>query len=179
MAQFWLPVPLRHLIETFGPTPALLHTSGPLLRWPDVDPRAGGVLSLPRLIAGHVTLSRRKWAFAAGEMPTRRRGEHDCSFWLRLADWLAGQGMPERFYLRAFRLGQEAWRPDLKNRKPIYVDLAIWHLVALMERAVVGPRDLVVITEALPDLAAAPRYGLSQHVTELLIEIGGAGSDDG
>ncbi len=178
MAEFWLPAPLRHLVETFGPTPTLLHASASVLRPVDTDPREGGVWRLPRLTAGHVTLSRRSWAFSAAEMPARHKGEGDAAFWLRLADWTAEQGIPERFFLRLVSYGQEGGHLAQKNRKPTYIDLAIWHLVALLERGVESGRDLVVITEALPDLGAAPRYGQAAHVTELLIEIDGPGAED-
>jgi hypothetical protein len=178
MAEFWLPRPMRHLVEGFGPPPTLLHASMPLLRPPDQDPRAGGVWMLPRLEAGLVTLSRQCWAFAAREMPRRRKGETDTSFWLRLADWLAQEAIPQRFFLRVVGAQQPILRPDMKSRKPMYVDVEAWPLVALLERAIEDDGDLVVITEVLPDLGAAPRYGGAQHVTELVVELGAGGASD-
>ena len=68
------------------------------------------------------------------------------------------------------------WGPQTKARKPMYVDLAAWHLVRLLERAVGEGGELAVLTEALPTLDQAPQYGDGRHVTELLIELpGGAG----
>ncbi|MEV8632416.1 lantibiotic dehydratase [Streptosporangium sp. NPDC051023] len=171
MSELWLPAPLRHLAEVFGPPSFLMHASYPLFL-PRGDPRGGGVRYLPRVDVGRVTVSRATWAFSGSELPQRNKGEHDASFWRRLADWAAEHGLPERFYVRVMNLDDHSWTPDLKSRKPFYVDLANLHLVTLLERAVTAPGDLVVINEALPDLAEAVPYGQSRHVTEFLIEIG-------
>lgn len=173
MAEFWLPAPLRHLIEGFGPAPSLMHASVPLFLPRDIDPREGGVVAMPRLEVGLVTISRACWAFPAREMPLRRTGELDWAYWLRFAGWLADTGIPERFYARVLPAAQETFRVSLKARKPTYVDTAIWPLVAMLERSVADPNDLVVITEALPELAAAPRFGAVQRVTELVLEVPG------
>lgn len=173
MAEFWLPGPVRHLVEAFGPAPSYLHASVPMFLPPEVDPRAGGVQMLPRLEVGSVTLMRRCWAFPAADMPSRRGGESDGTFWLRLADWLAERGIPERFYVRVIANELSSYRVELKSRKPTYVDCAVWHLVALLERSIGDPRDLVVFTEALPDLADAPAYGTARRVTELIVEVPG------
>lgn len=173
MAEFWLPPPLRQLIDGFGPAPSVLHASVPMFLPRDADPLAGGVLSLPRIEVGLVTLSRACWALPARDLPARRKGEADASFWLRFAGWLAEHGIPERFFARILPGGGESFRVELKSRKPTYVDAAIWHLVATLERSVSEGGDLVVLTEALPDLSAAPRFGGVQRVTELVLEVPG------
>ncbi|MFD0663486.1 lantibiotic dehydratase [Thermocatellispora tengchongensis] len=173
MAEMWLPPPLRHLIEIFGAPPTLMHASLPLFLPRDHDPRELGLRVLPRLEVGRIVLSRRCWAFPAKEMPLRAKGESDAGYWLRLAEWFAEQDMPERFYVRVVAVSHTTWRPDLKSRKPMYVDVAMWYSIALLERAIADPGDLVIVTEALPDLDAAPRYGAAGHVTELTVEVGG------
>lgn len=173
MAEFWLPSPLRHLVEAFGPSPSLLHASVPLFLPRDSDPMTGGVLHLPRVEVGRVALSRACWAMPARELPARRKGEPDAAFWLRFAGWLAAHGVPERFFARVLPAGGQSFRIELKSRKPTFVDAASWHLVADFERAVTDSASLVVLTEALPDLAAAPRYGAIQRVTEIVVEVPG------
>jgi len=172
MAEMWLPAPMRHLIEVFGAPSTLLHASLPLFLPRDRDPRAGGTHALPRLQVGRVVVSRRCWAFPAREMPIRAKGESDTAYWLRLAEWLTAHDIPPRFYARVVSAATTTWRPDMKSRKPMYVDAAVWFSVALLERAVAEPGDLVILTEALPDLDSAPRYGAARHVTEITVEVG-------
>ncbi|MEV5409923.1 lantibiotic dehydratase [Thermopolyspora sp. NPDC052614] len=172
MAEMWLPRPIRHLIEIFGAPPTLMHASLPLFLPREHDPRrAGGVRVLPRLQVGRIVLARRCWAFPAREMPIRAKGESDAAYWLRLAEWLTEHALPERFYVRVVSASDAVWRPDLKSRKPMYVDAAAWCSVALLERAIGDPDDLVVVTEALPDPEDAPRYGGDGHVTEFTVEV--------
>lgn len=174
MGEFWLPAPVRHLVDVFGPPSSLLHSSLPLFFPRTEDPRAGGVRRLPRLDAGRVTLSRACWAFATAEVPRRRKGDSDANHWLRLADWLAGHGIPERFYVKVVSPeGSTAWTPEAKSRKPLYVDLSVWYLVRLLERTLDEGGSLVVVTEALPDLGQAPRFDDGRHVTEFVIELPG------
>jgi lantibiotic biosynthesis dehydratase-like protein len=173
MGEFWLPGPVRHLIEMFGPPPSLLHSRIPLF-FPPGDPGGGGVYRLPRLRAGRIILSRACWALSTAEIPARRSGDSDAHHWLRMADWLAGHGVPERFYVKVIDLnGGPAWTPEAKARKPLYVDLSVWFLVRLLERVLTEGGTLAVLTEALPDLDQAPQYADGRHVTEFLVELSG------
>ncbi|GIH05366.1 hypothetical protein Rhe02_34330 [Rhizocola hellebori] len=176
MGELWLPGPVHHLVTCFGPPAQLVHSAIPLFFPRNGDPaRDGAVRALPRLDAGRVTLSRACWAIAARAIPARRSGEHDAAYWLRLADWLTDQGVPERFYVKVVNpmADEPEWGPQTKARKPMYVDLAAWHLVRLFERTVGEGGELAVLTEALPTLDQAPRYGDGRHITELLIELPG------
>ncbi|WP_283133919.1 lantibiotic dehydratase [Rhizohabitans arisaemae] len=171
MAEFWLPPPVRDLLAVFGPPASLLHASMPLFVPQGDDPRDGGVRMLPRLESGRITLSRRCWVFPAREMPRRGKGEEDTRYWLRITEWLTGQQIPERFYIRVMGFSETVFKPDMKSRKPVYVDLTVWPLVALLERMIADGGDLVVVTEAHPDLAQAPVYGTERHVTEFMVEL--------
>jgi hypothetical protein len=177
MGEFWLPAPVRHLVELFGQPSSLLHSQLPMFFPREQDPRAGGVRRLPRLRAGRVTLSRACWAFGVREIPARHSGEDDARFWLRLADWLAGHGVPERFYVKVIEPeAGAAWTPEAKSRKPLFVDLSVWFLVRLLERTLGEGGSLAVLTEALPDLGHAVAYGSRRHVTEFLVELPGVGA---
>ena len=90
-----------------------------------------------------------------------------------MATWLGDNGMPERFFARVIPARQDTFRLELKSRKPTYVDASIWHLVATLERSVANDGDLIVLTEALPDLSSAPRYGSAQRTTEVVLEVPG------
>lgn len=180
VASFWLPEPVRRLIEIFGPIHSPLHASVPLFVPRGGDIVGGGIRNLPRLSIGSVVLSRRSWVLPSRVVPHRHSGESDAALWVRWAGWFAEQGIPERFYVRAAGL-RSAWSPEMKSRKPTYVDLSSWHLVAVLERTLSEESDLVVIAEALPDLTAAPRYNSvdgvdgAQHVTELVVELPASG----
>ncbi|MDF5756347.1 lantibiotic dehydratase [Spongiactinospora sp. TRM90649] len=171
MADLWLPPPLRDLINAFGPPASLLHASMPPFVPRGTDPRDGGLRMLPRLDVGAVTLSRQCWVFPAKEMPLRSRGEPDAVYWLRLVEWTRRQQIPDRFFARAIGVSEATFRPDQKARKPLYVDLTAWHLTALLERVISAEDDLVVFTEAHPDLGDAPRYDSDRHVTEFMVEL--------
>jgi hypothetical protein len=187
MATFWLPEPLRNLITLFGPTHTMMHAAIPLFlprggaAAPEsvpFDGLSGRIRETPRISVGDVVLARRSWVVPAPLVPRRSGGESDESYWVRLAAWHRDHGLPERYYARSAQLSSVAWDPTQKSRKPTYVDLGSWHLVALLERTMAEPQDsggggMLVLTEALPEPADAPRYGRDQHVTELVVELPG------
>lgn len=176
MGEFFLPPAIRSLVDVFGPAPTLLHAGYPLFLPPERDPRAGGVGRLARVAAGQVVLARACWAFRSGEFPLRRPGENDLTWWQRVIGWTSEHGVPSRCYARVMGADDTTGAAallDLKSRKPLYVDFANWHLVALLERAIGTDDQLIVISEALPDLADAPRYGDARHVTEMIVEVNG------
>jgi hypothetical protein len=85
-------------------------------------------------------------------------------------------GIPERCFVRVLHQSkgpeQRAGGSVGKDRKPLYLDLANWFSLTVFQRAIQHPRDVVVVHEALPDLAAAPCYGAAgQRVTEYIVEI--------
>ncbi|MEJ3653464.1 lantibiotic dehydratase [Actinomycetes bacterium KLBMP 9759] len=193
MATYWLPEPLRNLITLFGPTHTLMHSAIPLFLPRGRDVMAGGIRPTPRIRIGDVVLSRRSWVVPAPLVPRRNGGESDESFWVRLAGWHREHGLPERYYARSAELSSVTWDPTQKSRKPMFVDLASWQLVALLERIMGGPAGdgppdragragqpgmdgvggMLVLTEALPEPAASPAYGRDRHVTELVVELPG------
>jgi hypothetical protein len=173
MAEFFLPAPLRGLVELFGPAATLLHAGYPPFIPQGHDPRTQGAGRLDRVQVGTVVVARRNWVFPGHEVPARNRGEDDLAYWRRVAAWVGDHGLPERCYVRVLPTDGQAPGLDLKTRKPLYLDFSTWDLVSVLERVRGGPGDLIVISEALPDLSQAPRYGGDRHVTELIAEVTG------
>lgn len=174
MADTFLPPALRLLIAAFGeqPTPALpswLLWDGPTASAVDT------VLRLSRVDIGRITLARAAWYLRAGELPLRHKGESDAAFLLRFVARWDELGIPERCFVRVLHHApgqRQAGMSVGKDRKPLYLDIANWFSLTVFQRAIQHPRDVVVVHEALPDLAAAPRYGAAgQRVTEYIIEI--------
>ncbi len=189
-----LPPLLYFLINAFGRssyyfTPALL-TPGAL----DAGQpgRATAMHSWPRLCAGRVTFRRAGWWLAATAIPRRAAGEADHAFLLRLARWRAETGLPDRCFIRVLRgdwpvdgtrgariapTGPAdplaAFTPWLsKERKPLYIDFGSWHLVQVFERMVADASADLMVEEALPALADAPRTeGGERRVLELILEV--------
>lgn len=171
MGEFFLPPPLANLMDLLGPAPSLLHAGYPLFLPRTRDPAAGGVGVLPRVQVGSVVVARRTWAFRVGELPRRAHGEPELGWWQRLAEWIGEHDIPHRCYVRVMPLGEDAGMKGIKARKPTYIDFSNWYLVALLDRAMTRDDDLVVLSEALPDLDHAPRFTDGDHVTELLLEV--------
>jgi hypothetical protein len=177
MGEVWLPVPMRHLVEIFGVPPSFMRGGvSPLPPPPPALPLTEHGRVFPRLTVGRVTIARRCWVFPAAALPARGPGEVDTSYWLKLAGWIADRGLPERFFVRAGGNGMLSSSPFAKSRKPFFVDMAAWSLVVMLERAL-AHGGTVIITEALPDLSRAPRYGGDGHVTELIVELPAQRSD--
>jgi hypothetical protein len=169
-----LPPAVRFLVGAFSAASYLFTPS--LLAWSEV---AGApppdLRSWPRLRAGGVTLRRAGWWVPSALVPRRATGQTDAAYLLDLARWRRRAGLPERCFVRAAASG---WQADAallgKERKPMYVDFASWHLVRVFER-MVGAGDVdVTIEEALPDLADLPRTGSGERrVVELIVEVPG------
>lgn len=161
VAELWLPPALRLLMQSLGATSNLLIPGRRMFGDPSLD-EVGEVLAQPRVVVGSTTVSRRQWVLPPGSVPTRAKGESDQRLLLRLADWLAGHGMPQRCFVRALDprsvVSGEVWR--VKSRKPVYVDFANLLLIGVLERLLAaGPEQVVFLQEALPDSrpATGPR----------------------
>ncbi|MEU4232919.1 lantibiotic dehydratase [Nonomuraea sp. NPDC026600] len=155
-----LPPAYSFLVRVFGEPPVAL-VPGRLLGG---APRGHS----PRLNVGRVTLARARWRLPAGEVPTPGKGESEADYVLRFARWLAERGIPRRFFARVL----SAESSFTKARKPLYVDAANCFVLLDLARAVGDPGDLVVLEEALPDVAANPCYGDDGiRVTEYLFQV--------
>ncbi|MER5360753.1 lantibiotic dehydratase [Streptomyces sp. NPDC002785] len=173
VAELWLPPALRLLMQSLGATSNLLIPGRRMFGDPSLD-EVGEVLAQPRVVVGSTTVSRRQWVLPPGSVPTRAKGESDQRLLLRLADWLAGHGMPQRCFVRALDprsvVSGEVWR--VKSRKPVYVDFANLLLIGVLERLLAaGPEQVVFLQEALPDAGRLPDHGGGPRVTEYLVEI--------
>lgn len=164
MAEFLLPFGLQLLVRGLGAAPTLCHPGGLL-----ADDRAVEDVSFaPRIEVGQVVLRRATWSVAGTRVPRRAPGEPDHDLFLRLHGWLAGQGIPDRCFVRASAPPDPSWLRSAftKTRKPLYVDFSSPWLVTMFERMIAGPTERVVFREALPPLTQA-RGG---RVSELVIE---------
>ncbi|GGM72333.1 hypothetical protein GCM10010106_18330 [Thermopolyspora flexuosa] len=171
-AQHWLPPGLQFLIRAFG-EPATAMVPGWVFRTGGNLPEPGVVERWPRLDVGRVTLARACLRLRAAEVPTPGRGEDDAAYLPRLAAWLARHGVPRRFFARVVGLGDGLGMGLLgKGRKPMYVDVTDPFLLTGFLRELRDPDALVVLEEALPDPAGAPRYGgHGRRVTEYLVQL--------
>ncbi|WP_134767772.1 lantibiotic dehydratase [Nocardioides sp. 1609] len=129
-----------------------------------------GVGYRPRVSCGNVVLRRRCWAVGAADLPV---GAHvaaptdDATRLLTWQRWRATHRMPRQVFVKTqvasgFR--------GAGSSKPMYVDFgSVLSLQAL--EGVLEQEALVLFTEMLPDLDAAPgRSADGRHVVELAIE---------
>ncbi|MFG1694445.1 lantibiotic dehydratase [Nonomuraea sp. NPDC049309] len=170
-AQYWLPPWLQFLIRVFG-EPSTAMVPGWVFRTGGEPPEEGTVERWPRMDVGRVTVARATWRMRAGAFPVPAKGESEAAYLPRLAGWLAGHGLPRRFFARVVDLGQGLLAGLLsKDRKPMYVDVTDLLLLTGFLRTLRDPRALLVLEEALPDPAQAPRYGDDARVTEYIIQL--------
>ncbi|MBT2207835.1 lantibiotic dehydratase [Actinomadura sp. NEAU-AAG7] len=177
MADVLLPPVARFLTWAFGASYYLHPSFSPLA--PDWEPPTS-IVAAPRVEAGRVVLRRARWSVPTGLVPARRKAESDADHLVRLVGWLRANGIPGRCYVRMWADG--LWQDDAednnwgkwvldKSRKPVYIDFAIWHLVAVFERMLKTPGPVIVFEEALPEPTAAGAAG--GFVSEFLVEISG------
>ncbi|WP_248963614.1 lantibiotic dehydratase [Sphaerisporangium perillae] len=170
-AQHWLPPWLQFLVRAFG-EPSTAMVPGWVFRTRGEMPAAGDVERWPRMDVGRVTLARAAWRLRAGDFPAPAKGEGEAAYLPRLAGWLAGHGMPRRFFARVVDLGDGLLVGLLsKDRKPMYVDVSDMLLLTGFLRSLRDPGALVVLEEALPDPADAPLYGAGRRVTEYVVQL--------
>ncbi|MBF9133684.1 lantibiotic dehydratase [Plantactinospora sp. S1510] len=185
LAEYYLPSALRFLVRVFG-EPGTAMAPGWVFRGSRVPP---AVESHPRMDIGRVTLARACWRLRSGEFPIPAKGESDPAYLPRLADWLAGHGIPRRFFARVVNPQREPLVDGLlgKARKPFYVDVTNAFLLTGFTRTIAtDPDALMVLEEVLPDPADAPTYGRhGVRVTEYVVQVsatardGGTGGGDG
>jgi hypothetical protein len=175
-AQYWLPPAWHFLVRVFG-EPAVVMIPGWALRPVDDAPEPGTVDRLPRVDIGRVTIVRACARLRAGDFPVPGGGEPETAFLLRLAAWLAGHGLPRRFFARVLALGDDRGAGLLsKSRKPVYVDVTDHALLTGFVRSLRDPDALLVIEEVLPDPGQAPCYGDSgRRVTEYVVQLSETG----
>jgi Lantibiotic dehydratase, N terminus len=173
LADFVMPAAALLLVRAFGGA-GLVHASMPPLIGVDwmrlSEPgELGEIVRHPRVEVGRVVLQRARWFVPAELVPRRAKGERDADFLLRLVAWLRQQAIPDRVFVRVMDRVFNGER--VKDRKPVFIDFANPWLVADFERQV-GPDQLVIIDEALPDPYQAQDPTPEQaHVTELLVEL--------
>ncbi|MEV4799410.1 lantibiotic dehydratase [Nonomuraea sp. NPDC049421] len=170
-AQYWLPPWLQFLVRVFG-EPSTAMVPGWVFRTRSEPPQEGVVECWPRMDVGRVTVARAAWRMRAGAFPVPAKGESEAAYLPRLAEWLAGHGVPRRFFARVVDVGQGLLAGLLsKDRKPMYVDVADLLLLTGFVRTLRDPGALLVLEEALPDPSQAPRYGQDARVTEYVVQL--------
>jgi hypothetical protein len=160
--ELLLPPAARFLLDAFA-EPAMFVP--PHSWWLNPPARAlpDGVEHHPRVDVGGLTVRRAFWATRAAEVPRRAAGEHEAAYLLRFTGWLRRHGIPPRTFARVLdsRLGRV-----VKQRKPMFLDVANWFLVLAFEQSLGADDDLVFFTEVLP---ALPEAG--GRVTEYALEV--------
>ncbi|MEU8889918.1 lantibiotic dehydratase [Streptomyces sp. NPDC048442] len=173
MVSSQLPPAIRLLVELFGDTPN--SATGTWWLFADIpDGTRRQVTARPRLDLGRVTLARASWTVPAELVPVRHGHESEAEYLLRLAVWFAEQGIPSRCFVRLVKDDRRRTGAVIadKDLKPMYVDLANWFLVKLLERLVRNRVGQVLFQEALPDLGHAPDLGQAgRRVTEFVLEL--------
>lgn len=127
-----------------------------------------GVGYRPRVTCGDVVLRRRCWAVGVADVPPAcQHPADDAERLLCWQRWRLRHSLPEQVFVRVqvasgFR--------GAGSSKPMYVDFASALSLQALEGAL-EPEALLLITEMLPDLDAAPGdSGAGRHVVELAIE---------
>jgi hypothetical protein len=176
LVEHSLPPALYFLVRVFGEPQTALAPPWQLgeAGWRTIPE---GLRWRPRLEMGHLVLVRAAWSLPAGQLPVRVKGESDAAFLLRVARWREQHGIPRQCFVRV-RAPAGRDRSRSKARKPLYLDFTNWFVLTAFERSLAGLERsgaVVVLEEALPDLADAPRYGEhGQRVTEYIIELSAA-----
>ncbi|TYB45935.1 hypothetical protein FXF51_59650 [Nonomuraea sp. PA05] len=170
-AQYWLPPWLQFLMRAFG-EPSTAMVPGWVFRTRSEPPVEGAVERWPRMDVGRLTVARAAWRMRAGLFPAPGKGEGEAAYLLRLAGWLAEHEVPRRFFARVVDLRGGLLAGLLsKDRKPMYVDVTDPLLLTGFVRTLRDPEALLVLEEALPDPAQAPRYGTDARVTEYVVQL--------
>jgi hypothetical protein len=178
-ADFLLPPAARFLERAFGAAylvhPSMLPLAPPGQYW-----QPGEIVRSARIEVGHVVVQRARWFVPAGAIPSRRSGEGDGTFLLRLLTWLRREGLPAACFVRAW--GDDLRGAQAKTRKPMYIDFASRFLTGLFEREVRNAK-LVLFDEALPSPAGSSPGEMAPdadpRVVELMVQIGDADAADG
>jgi len=171
-AEYALPPALQLLIRAFG-SPTVLHPAMPVLSsgLPDPLRQADRIVAMPRVDVGLVTLRRAAWLAPSACVPRRDKGESDGAFLLRVHSWLRRHRIPTRCFVRPIEALDTSVRRIVvsKARKPLYIDFECWFLVAVFERLVRDPAELVLFTEVLPapEDALAPGPSACEAIVEL------------
>ncbi|WP_329518683.1 lantibiotic dehydratase [Spirillospora sp. NBC_01491] len=183
MADVLLPPIAQFLTWAFGVT-YYLHPSFSPLATDDEQGVPDEPAVQPRVEAGRVILRRARWRVPTALVPAREPGENDAAYLVRLVGWLGDNGIPDRCFVRMWTDG--LWSDDPsdnkwgkwvldKSRKPIYIDFANWHLLAVFERMLRSPGPVMVFEEALPAPEDAAGPVGERAVAEFLVEISAGG----
>ncbi|MBQ0994750.1 lantibiotic dehydratase, partial [Micromonospora sp. H61] len=179
MADVLLPPIAQFLSWSFGVTYYLHPSFSPLAGGADLMP-PDRLTTHPRVEAGRIILRRARWRVPTGQVPTRHKAEADADYLVRLVGWLRSHGIPDRCYVRMWTdglwgtdPGDDTWGKWVldKSRKPVYIDFANWHLLAVFERMLRAPGPVMVFEEALPVPGGGAALAGESTVAEYLVEI--------
>ncbi|MEN3613815.1 lantibiotic dehydratase [Plantactinospora sp. ZYX-F-223] len=183
MADVLLPPIAQFLSWSFGVTYYLHPSFSPLATDADLAP-PDSLTTQPRVETGRVVLRRARWRVPTAQVPARQKAETDADYLVRLVGWLHAHGIPDRCYVRMWNDGlwgndpaDDKWGKWVmdKSRKPVYIDFANWHLLAVFERMLRAPGPVMVFEEALPAPGDATGLADEPAAAEYLIEISDRG----
>jgi hypothetical protein len=135
----------------------------PLNLWKGVTVAADGrgVQGYPRVRYKQLILQRAHWKFPPGALPQRSSGQADADFFLAVARWRQQYHLPSAVFITPARTGEIAAashimpgkHEPLENvytYKPLYVDLANYFSLALLEATIRNCVHGIVVTEVWP-----------------------------
>src|SRR5262249_39160010 len=110
-------------------------------------PPPSGIEFYPRREVGRVVLRRARWRLPVSNVPTRRKGESEFDFFVRVQSWRDDHGLPETVF---FSLERDAMELDPRLRKPIWLNFASPHSLELLRQLSAEDGRIASMTEALP-----------------------------
>ncbi|MFD4459731.1 lantibiotic dehydratase [Nocardia sp. NPDC058480] len=129
--------------------------------------RVGDARKFSRVVVGSVVVFRACWVVDGDRIPRPGKGETEAGFLLRLRDWVAGNDIPERTFVRVGPNALDIW---MKNRKPIFLDLRNVFATSDFVRRLPDGAE-IVFEEALPDPVDVGTADSDARVAEYIIEL--------
>jgi hypothetical protein len=145
-------------------------SAGPVL---PVQPR--DVVSRPRVVFNdRLVLQRRNWTVGAEALPSRKPGETDASFYLRVNDWRESHGMPDQVFVFLTKDRGSDRKKDTKltrdDYKPQFISFKNWFTIDLFERMRARASHSILIEEMLPTADSMLPMKGARHATELIVQ---------
>ncbi|GAA3861903.1 hypothetical protein GCM10022243_30230 [Saccharothrix violaceirubra] len=160
--------PLAQLVVCgFGRT-YLTHPTLPAVDPP--PPPGPGVVALPRVDVGSVTLARARWLAPPDSPGPRPPGTTDAERFVALRAWRRAHGVPARCFVRRAALGGS--RAEIafdKSHKPLYVDFDSAISMSVLDHFLAAGEGPVEFVAMWPEVSGAEPGGF---VAEYVVEIG-------
>jgi hypothetical protein len=135
--------------------------------------REKGVYRFPRLVFGRCIARRAGWCVHRENLPHRRKGDTDFSYFLRIRRWQRDLGLPEEVFVSGgtyFEWMEEKNfdRQSWNRRKPQYIHFRNHFLVSILEKIISEVRAWLYIEEMLPDQTSWAHWRLHRPVEAVI-----------